>query len=115
MPPVLPPILAPAPRLAVRTGFPFRTSLERHDSAPLHPGEVLREEYMPHWHLDAAALARRTGIEPARLDDLLAEKCAVTPDVAARLADAFAVSQRFWLALQMQYDLWHAVSEARAT
>lgn len=107
MPAVLP--------LAAPAGFPFRTSVGRHDSAPLHPGEVLREQYLPHWRLDAVQLAVRTGIDHDVINTLLAEKVAMTPELAGRFADAFAVSARFWLALQMQYDLWHALTGARET
>jgi addiction module HigA family antidote len=107
--------MSPAPipltKSLLETRHPYKRSPERGDSAPLHPGEVLREDFLPHWHLTGTQLAERTGIAPQAIQDLLGERVAMTPEIAARLNKVFAVPLRYWLALQMQYDLWHAFAE----
>ncbi|MGQ0457319.1 MAG: HigA family addiction module antitoxin [Hyphomicrobium sp.] len=74
--------------------------------APLHPGEVLREDLMPHFGLSAADLARMLDASMAVVQGLLDERTRVTPDLAIRLGAAFAQSPGYWRALQLQYDIW---------
>ena len=76
--------------------------------APPHPGDILREDLMPRLGLSRAALASHLGISRRALADLLGERKPVTLDLAVRLGQAFNNGTRFWLALQMQHDLWHA-------
>jgi addiction module HigA family antidote len=78
---------------------------------PLHPGEILREEFLAPLHLSAGALARRLGVPRTRIERLVAERTALTPDTALRLARAFGTSADFWLNMQASYDL---TVEARA-
>ena len=94
------------PDTAIRQ--PYKTTEERGDCAPLHPGEVLREDLLPHYHLSTADLARALGVSRLEAEDLLAEKLDVTADLAMRLGSAFELNSHYWRALQMQYDLWHA-------
>ncbi|MGL4397818.1 MAG: HigA family addiction module antitoxin [Hyphomicrobium sp.] len=77
------------------------------DKAPLHPGDVLREDYLPHMALTPATLAAQLGVSVSAVADLLAERASVSPDMALRLADVVGPSQHYWLALQAQFDLWH--------
>lgn len=72
-----------------------------------HPGEVLREEFMRPLGLSASALARALNVPPNRVTSIVAEITprAVTPDTALRLARCFDTSPRFWLNLQLAYDL----------
>jgi antitoxin HigA-1 len=77
----------------------------------LHPGRVLREEYMEPMRLDAAGLARALGVSPGQIAAVIADQEPVTSDLALRLARCFSTSPQFWLGLQTAYDL--AVAEAR--
>lgn len=72
---------------------------------PVHPGEVLREEFMVPLGLSANALAKALHTDAPRINDIAKEERSLTPDTALRLARYFGNSARFWLGLQMQYDL----------
>ena len=100
------------PDTAIRK--PYRTTEERGDCAPLHPGEVLREDLLPHYDLSTADLARALGVSRLEAEDLLAEKLDVTAGLAARLGSAFNLNTHYWLALQKQYDLWHSSEQITA-
>jgi addiction module HigA family antidote len=76
------------------------------DEAPTHPGEVLRDDVLPHVKLTRTALAKRLGITPRRLANLLAERTPVTADLATRLGTVLGHGARYWLGLQMQHDIW---------
>ena len=77
------------------------------DRLRTQPGEVLREEFMRPLGLSASALARALKVPPNRVTSIVAETepRAVTPDTALRLARCFDTSPRFWLNLQVAYDL----------
>lgn len=94
------------PDTAIRQ--PYKTTEQRGDCAPLHPGEILREDLLPHFDFTTADLARALGVSRLEAEDLLAEKLDVTADLAMRLGTAFNLNTHYWLALQKQYDLWHA-------
>lgn len=83
-------------------------SLDGSDAAPLHPGEILRVDILPNLAMTPAQLASRLGVPRAALDTLLSERTGMTPDLAQRLGLAFGQGAHYWLALQMQYDLWKA-------
>jgi antitoxin HigA-1 len=76
------------------------------DQPPPHPGELLREDIMPKLTLDSAGLARHLGVENATLAEIINEQRPVTLDLARRLGAAFGQGARFWLGVQMQFDLW---------
>ena len=76
------------------------------DTAPPHPGEVLREDILPMVGLSRTATAKRLGITPQRLSALLCEKRPMTADLAVRLGTFFGQGARYWLGLQMQHDIW---------
>ncbi len=71
----------------------------------LHPGRVLREEYMEPAHLDALGLAAAMGVAPGKLEPIIADQEPMTSDIALRLAKCFRTSPQFWLGLQNAYDL----------
>lgn len=75
---------------------------------PVHPGEVLRQTVLPALRLSVAAAARELGVSRQTLHKLLAEKIAVTPEMALRLGRWCGNGPRLWLQLQHQFDLWHA-------
>jgi addiction module HigA family antidote len=72
---------------------------------PIHPGEILREEYMLPLGLSANALARALGVTPARINDIVRGRRGVTADTALRLARYFGTDARSWMNLQSIYDL----------
>jgi addiction module HigA family antidote len=79
----------------------------------MHPGRVLREEFMAPMRLSADALAHALDVPPARLSALIAGKAppAITSDLALRLARFFRTSPHFWLNLQAAHDL--SIAQAR--
>lgn len=72
---------------------------------PIHPGEVLREEFLVPFGLNPHALAMALQVPAPRINDIVREKRAITPDTALRLAAYFGVSAEFWMGLQMDYDM----------
>jgi addiction module HigA family antidote len=81
--------------------------------APVHPGEVLREEFMAPLGLSARALAARIGVPANRVSEIAAGRRAVSGDTALRLAAAFGTSAEFWMGLQGQWELAVARGEER--
>lgn len=71
----------------------------------IHPGEVLFEEFLRPLSLSQNRLARDLRVPPRRINEIVLGKRAITPDTALRLARYFRTSERFWLGLQMDYDL----------
>ena len=72
---------------------------------PVHPGEVLLEDYMEPLSLSANALARALGVTAARVNDIVRQRRGITADTAIRLARYFGGDARSWLNLQAAYDL----------
>lgn len=75
---------------------------------PIHPGEMLREDFLPEYGLSVAALATAAGVSRQSMNELLRERRALTPEMALRLGKLFANSPEFWLNLQRNVDLWDA-------
>ena len=72
---------------------------------PIHPGEVLREEFLIPLGMSAHALALELRVPAPRINDIVRERRAVTPDTALRLARYFGTTPQFWMNLQTSYDL----------
>ena len=72
---------------------------------PLHPGNVLQEEFMKPLKLSQNKIARELGVTPRRINEIVNEKRSITADTAIRLSLYFGNSAQFWLGLQMDYDL----------
>jgi addiction module HigA family antidote len=72
---------------------------------PIHPGEILREEFLLPLGMSAHALAMALRVPALRINDLARERRGVTPDTALRLARYFGGDAESWLALQLAYDL----------
>lgn len=79
--------------------------MARKKIAPIHPGEVLGEEFLGPMELSQNALARAIGVPPRRINEIVHGSRRVTADTALRLARFFGTSPEFWLGLQMDYDL----------
>ena len=71
----------------------------------ISPGEILLEEFLRPLALSQSQLARDLGVPPRRINEIVLGKRAITPDTALRLARYFKMSERFWLGLQLDYDL----------
>jgi antitoxin HigA-1 len=72
---------------------------------PLHPGEILREEFLLPLRMSAGALARVCGVPRTRIERLANEETGVTADTALRLSKAFGTTAVLWLNLQNDYDI----------
>ena len=72
---------------------------------PVHPGEVLREDYLVPSHLSVNALALALGVPATRIHEIVKERRSVTADTAERLARYFGGDAASWLSLQAAYDL----------
>lgn len=80
---------------------------------PTHPGEMLREDFMPDYDLTVAGLAETLGVSRQSVNELLRERCAVSPEMALRLARLFGNSPEFWLNAQRAVDLWIAAQSIK--
>jgi addiction module HigA family antidote len=81
---------------------------------PTHPGETLPEEFLKPLGISQSAFAIRLGVSFPRLNEVIRGKRAVTSDTALRLAQVTGMSADFWLGLQSDWDLWHALRSAEA-
>ena len=72
---------------------------------PVHPGEVLREEFLVPLGMSAHALAMELRVPAPRINEIVRERRSITPDTALRLARYFGTTAQFWLNLQTSYDL----------
>jgi len=75
---------------------------------PTHPGEMLREDFLPDYGLTVASLAEALGVSRQTINELLRERRAVSPEMALRLSRLFGNSAEFWLNAQRALDLWDA-------
>ena len=75
---------------------------------PVHPGEMLREDFLPEYGLTVASLATAVGVSRQSVNELVAERRAVSPAMAIRLGRLFGNSPEFWLNAQRAVDLWDA-------
>ena len=78
---------------------------------PVHPGEVLLEEFLKPMGLSQNRLALDIGVHPRRINEIVLGKRSITANTALRLARYFATSPQFWLGLQGDYDLDMAMDE----
>ncbi len=75
---------------------------------PTHPGEMLREDFLPDYGLTVSSLAQALGVSRQTVNELLGERRAVTPVMALRLSRLFGNTPEFWLNAQRALDLWDA-------
>ena len=74
----------------------------------IHPGEILREEFLKPMKLSAYELARQLHVPAPRINDIVLEKRGITADTAVRLAKYFGTTEQFWMNLQTSYTIRHA-------
>jgi len=85
--------------------IPNTTGMKR---KPTHPGEMLREDFLPDYSLTVSGLAEAIGVSRQSINELLRERRSVSPEMALRLARLFGNSPEFWLNAQQAVDLWEA-------
>ena len=73
--------------------------------SPVHPGEILFEEFLKPLNISQNKLGRDLNVSPRRINEIIHGKRSITADTALRLAAYFGNSSSFWLGLQMDYDL----------
>jgi len=73
--------------------------------SPIHPGEILLEEFLKPFGISQYRLAKDIGVSPRRINEIVHGKRAITADTVLRMARYFGTSERFWLNLQTRYDL----------
>ena len=85
--------------------IPNTTRMKRR---PTHPGEMLREDFLPDFGLTATTLAKAIGVSRQSVNELLRERRRVSPEMALRLGRLFGNSPEFWVSAQIAVDLWDA-------
>ncbi|MCL7944677.1 HigA family addiction module antitoxin [Marinobacter sp. ATCH36] len=75
---------------------------------PIHPGEIIREEYLAPLEMSVNALSKALHVPATRMNEIVRENRGVTADTAMRLARYFGTSERFWLNLQTEFELRRA-------
>ena len=73
--------------------------------APIHPGEILLEEFLKPMEISQYRLAKDISVPARRINEIVQGKRSITPDTALRLSKYFGLSERFWINLQARYDL----------
>lgn len=81
---------------------------------PTHPGEMLLEEFVKPFKITQTELAQKLGVSYPRLNEIIKGRRSVTPDTALRLSRVLGMSPDFWLGLQQDWDLWHAMNSPKA-
>jgi addiction module HigA family antidote len=72
---------------------------------PIHPGEILLEEFLVPMEISQYRLAQDINVPPRRINEIVLGKRAITADTALRLSEYFGLSEKFWLNIQMRYNL----------
>ena len=88
-------------------------NIKPREIAPTHPGEMLREDFMPDYNLTTTGLAKNLGVSRQTVNELLLERRAVSPAMALRLSKLFGNTPEFWLNAQRAVDLWKAQKEKK--
>ena len=104
--------------MPTRSRSSITTEVEMEDGAvmpPLHPGEMLREDFMKPLGLSANALALALRVPVTRISEIVRQRRGITADTALRLARYFNMTPQFWMRLQMDYDLESTVGALEKT
>lgn len=79
--------------------------MSKENLTPIHPGEILLEEFLKPMGISQYRLAKDTNVPARRINEIVQGKRAITPDTALRLSRFFGLSERFWVNLQARFDL----------
>jgi addiction module HigA family antidote len=80
---------------------------------PTHPGEMLREDFLPDYGLTVSGFAKALAVSRQTVNELLRERRAVSPEMALRLSRLFGNTPEFWLNAQRAVDLWEAAKNTK--
>ena len=80
---------------------------------PTHPGEMLREDFMPDYNLTVTTLSGAIGVSRQSVNELIREKRSLSPEMAIRLSRLFGNTPQFWLNAQREIDLWDASKQLK--
>jgi addiction module HigA family antidote len=83
----------------------LESPMTKEKMAPVHPGEILKEDFMVPMGISQYLLAKSIGVDPRRINALIHGKRAITADTALRLGRCFGIESEFWMNLQTHYDL----------
>ena len=79
--------------------------MDKREFPPIHPGEILLEDFLKPMNLSQYSVARSLGVPPRRINEIVHGKRAITADTALRLGRFFSMEAQFWMNLQSRYDL----------
>ncbi len=79
--------------------------MDKREFPPIHPGEILLEDFLKPMNLSQYSVARSLGVPPRRINEIVHGKRAITADTALRLGRFFSMEPQFWMNLQSRYDL----------
>jgi len=96
-------------KLSITTNQDVNRRLPK-ERPPTHPGEMLLEEFVKPLGISQSRLAIHLGVSYPRLNEIVRGRRSVTPDTALRLAKVLGMPADFWLGLQQDWDLWHAMN-----
>jgi len=82
------------------------TNTAKRELPPTHPGEMLREDFMPDFDLNTTSMASALGVSRQTINEILRERRSITPFMSLRLSRFFGNSPEFWLNVQHAWDLW---------
>ncbi len=82
------------------------TNTTKRELPPTHPGEMLREDFMPDFDLRTSSMAKALGVSRQTINEILRERRSITPSMSLRLSRLFGNSPEFWLNVQHAWDLW---------
>lgn len=80
---------------------------------PVHPGEILRYEYLEELNMTQQQLADDIGVTRVRINEIILGKRSITPDTAFRLGKYFNTTPQFWIGLQMNVDMWDTLQKRK--
>ena len=82
------------------------TNTTKRELPPTHPGEMLREDFMPDFDLSTSSMAKALGVSRQTINEILRERRSISPSMSLRLSRLFGNSPEFWLIVQHAWDLW---------
>src|SRR5687768_9181069 len=100
------PTMSTSKTITERRDNPRSPSLGAENRCPTHPGEILREDVLPALELSVSEAARQLGVTRQMLHRILAERAAITPEMAVRIGRFCGNGPSVWLRMQQAYDLW---------
>ncbi len=91
--------------MAKKREYPYVPLFER-EISPVHPGEILLEEFLKPLNMSQTELAKKLGVSYRTVNEIVNEKRSISPEMAIKLSAFFKTTPQFWMNLQRDYDLW---------